>query len=66
MSKFGKDWLERVSWTAAQAAVGVLAVEVGGLDVWWAVGAATALAALKGWVAKRVGNPESASTAKSV
>lgn len=66
MSKFGKDWLERVSWTAAQAGVGVFAVEVADLDVWWAVGAAAVLAGLKGWVAKHVGNPDSASTVKSV
>ena len=66
MSKYAKDLLERVVWTAVQAGVGVAAAEVAGVDAWWGVAAATALAVVKGWVAKHVGNSESASLTKSV
>lgn len=66
MSKYFKDWLERVAWTAAQAAVGVLIVETQDLDQWWVFPIAAGLAGLKGFIAKKIGNPDSASTVKSV
>lgn len=66
MSKYLKDWLERVAWTAAQAAVGVVVVEVNDLDQWWVFPIAAALAGLKGFIAKKVGNSDSASTVPSV
>jgi hypothetical protein len=53
---------ERVLWTAAQAGLGVLTVEVLDVPVAWAPIVATALAALKGYVARRVGNPQEPAT----
>lgn len=53
--------LSRAGWTAAQAALGVVAVAVG-TDipdtVWWAVPVATALSGLKSFIASKVGDPE--------
>lgn len=60
MSNFSKDWAERVFWTAVQAVVAVVAVEVTNLDYVWVPVATAALAAVKGFVAKQVGNPETA------
>lgn len=64
MNKFWKDWTERVLWTAAQAVVGVGIVEVTSLssdsNVWWAALLIPALSALKGLVAKKVGDPDTA------
>lgn len=62
MNGFKKDWLERVLWTAAQAVLGVVAVEVADLNLAWAPVVAVAVAALKGVVARKVGDPESAAT----
>ncbi|MFJ2701897.1 hypothetical protein ACIO3R_01695 [Streptomyces sp. NPDC087428] len=56
------DMGERAAWTGAQAAVGLVAVEVADLPVWWAAPAALVLAAGKGWVAGRLGRKGTAST----
>lgn len=61
-----KDLAERVGWTAAEAAVAVVAVEAGDWPLWIAVPVATGLAAVKGFIAKHVGRSESASTVPSV
>lgn len=62
MSKFSKDWLERVLWTLVQAVLGVAVVAVADLDYVWVPIVAAALAGLKGVVAKKVGDPQSAAT----
>lgn len=45
---------ERAAWTAAQAAVSVLVVEVSDLRMWWALPIATALSAAKTWIQGRL------------
>ena len=67
MSDYLKDLVERVVFTAVESALALLAVELADPDLvdsqtWWAVPAASLLATLKGLVAKKVGNPETAST----
>jgi hypothetical protein len=64
--KFLKDFAERVSWTAVQAALGLVVVESFDLPLWSVPIAASALAAVKGYVAKKIGNKDSASTVPSV
>lgn len=66
MPKFAKDLLERVGWTAAQAGVGVITVEALNVPVEWAAVVAAVLAVVKGFIAKKVGNSDSASTVPSV
>lgn len=66
MSTFIKDWLERIFWTALQAAIGVISVEGLDLPEVWIVVIAAALAMLKGLIAKQIGNPDSASTVPSI
>lgn len=56
------DLTERVGWTAVQAGLGVVAVEVNDLGYEWAPVIAVGLAFVKGLVAKQLGNPASAST----
>ncbi|MEU3656511.1 hypothetical protein AB0E67_27620 [Streptomyces sp. NPDC032161] len=56
------DLAERAGWTGAQAALGLLVVELAGLPVWWAAPAALVLASAKGWVAGRLGRKGTAST----
>jgi hypothetical protein len=56
------DSLERVAWTAAEAAVGVLTVEQFDLPQAWVPVIAVVLAALKAFVAGKVGNTSTAST----
>lgn len=66
MSKYVKDLLERVLWTALQAGIGVATVEIADLDYVWVPIVATILAIAKGFVAKQIGNADSASTVGSV
>jgi len=66
MSKFWKDLIERVVWTAAQAGVGVLIVANTDTPTAYAAVIASALALVKGFIAKKVGNKDSASTIPSV
>lgn len=63
MSRKYLDLLERVGWTFAQTAGGVILVSQGfGADVWKAAAVAGGLSAVKCLVAFRVGSPESAAT----
>lgn len=62
MSTYVKDLLERLLWTIAQVTVGVLVVEAGNWDAWWAVPVAAALMAAKGYIARYIGDPDSAAT----
>jgi len=62
MPVFWKDLLERVLWTAVQAAAGAVAVYVTGLPYGWAAVAAAALSAGKGFAARKLGDRDSAST----
>lgn len=62
MNKYLLDLGERAGWTGAEAALGLVAVEAGGLSVWWAAPVALAAAVAKGWVAKRLGRKGTAST----
>lgn len=57
-----KDWLERVLWTLAQAVLAILIQQVADLPYEWVPILTAVLAAIKGLVAKKVGDPESAST----
>jgi hypothetical protein len=61
-SKFLLDLAERAGWTGAQAALGLVVVEVGDLPAWWAAPVALVAAAAKGWVAKQLGRKGTAST----
>lgn len=61
-SKWVRDVAERVAWTAAQGALGVVTVEAFDLPVAWVPVVAALLAYAKGVVARRVGDPNSAST----
>lgn len=47
------DIAERAGWTAAQAALSLLAVEASGIPTWWALPLATGLSAAKTWVLNR-------------
>jgi hypothetical protein len=53
---------ERVLWTAAQAGLGVVTAEALDVPVAWAPLVATVLAMVKGYVARRVGNPQEPAT----
>jgi hypothetical protein len=64
--KFWLDWSERVAWTAAQAAVGLFTIEMLDLPGELVPVAAAALAAVKGFIAKQVGNRDSASLTSSI
>jgi hypothetical protein len=64
--KFWADWIERVLWTLAQAGVGLVAIDQFDLPLWLVPIAAAGLSALKGLVAKQIGNKDSASTAPGV
>lgn len=64
--KFLLDLVERVAWTAAQAGLGVVTVEAAHLPVAYAPVIALVLAAVKGFVASKVGNKDSASSVPSV
>lgn len=59
---FYRDAAERVLWTGAQAALGVVTVEAFDIPVGWAVLFAAAVATAKAFVAKQIGDPDSAST----
>jgi hypothetical protein len=64
-----RSWLfdsaERVAWTAAEAGVAIITVKVGDLPVSYVAIIAPALAALKAFIAKHVGNPADASTRRA-
>ncbi|MEU3203580.1 hypothetical protein ABZ702_06785 [Streptomyces cyaneofuscatus] len=56
------DLGERAAWTGAQAALGLVVVELADVPVWWAAPVALALSSAKGWVAGRLGRKGTAST----
>lgn len=58
LSRKYRDLLARAGWTAAQAALGLVTVEVLDVPVGWAPIVAVALSSLKSYVATKVGNPE--------
>lgn len=58
LNKKWKDLASRAAWTALQAALGVLTVEVFNLPTELAPIVAVALSALKSYVATKVGNPD--------
>lgn len=60
--RFKADALERIGWTAVEAAAAVAITEVTPLDTWWALLLAPALAGLKSLAAKNLGMPNTAST----
>lgn len=62
LPKFWRDWTERVFWTCAQVVLAVLIKETADLDGSYVPVIAVLLAGLKGMVAKKIGNGESAST----
>jgi hypothetical protein len=65
-----RDTAERVAWTFAQGALGAVPIQqlaTGNIDAWVAAasgGAAAVLALVKAIGAKKVGDPQSASTLK--
>ncbi|MEV6473868.1 hypothetical protein [Streptomyces sp. NPDC051657] len=62
MRKLLLDLAERSAWTGAQAALGLVVVELADVPVWWAAPVALALASAKSWVAGRLGRKGTAST----
>ena len=62
MSTYWRDLTERVFWTAVQAGLGLVTVEALGVPVAYAAVVATVLAVVKGLVARKLGDPDSAST----
>lgn len=60
--KYLKDLGERVLWTGVEAGLGLVTVEALDIPVAYAALVAAGLAIVKGWVAKHVGNKDSAST----
>lgn len=48
------DIAERAGWTGAQAALAVLVVELGDVNLWWAAPLALTLSAAKTWVMGRL------------
>jgi hypothetical protein len=60
LGKFGKDAAERVAWTAAQAAVGVVSAEALGIPVEYAALFAAGLSLVKVFIAKHVGKDDAA------
>lgn len=60
MTKYQKDLLERIVWTAVEAVLAVLAVHVTDAPIEWVPVLTAALAAAKGWVAKKIGDPTTA------
>lgn len=65
MNKLYKDIIERAAWTAAQAFLAIYTV--GGVDELKsaaAAGVAAGISVIKGFVATRIGDPESAATIK--
>ena len=53
---------ERVVWTAIQASLGVVTVVVTDLPPVWAPVIATLLAVVKGFVARKIGDPQDPAT----
>lgn len=66
MSKFYADLLERMAWTAVQAALGLVTVQVFGLPDVYVPIIAVVLSTVKGFVARQIGDTGSASTVPSV
>ncbi|GGZ53362.1 hypothetical protein [Streptomyces rubiginosohelvolus] len=63
MQRLMLDLAERSAWTGAEAALGLAAVELADIPVWWAAPIALLAASAKSWVAGRlVGRPDTAST----
>lgn len=58
MTEKYKNLASRAAWTAAQAALAVVSVEAMGIPLAWAPIVATALSALKSFVASKVGDPD--------
>jgi hypothetical protein len=65
-AQFWKDLGERVLWTGAQAGLAVITVEQFELPAWAVPALAAGLAFAKSWVAKQIGNTNSASTVPGV
>ena len=64
MSKYWKDALERIGWTAAAAVVSATGVHITELPEVWIPIATVALTTLKTLIAKQIGDPNTASFAK--
>ncbi|MCI4045143.1 hypothetical protein [Streptomyces sp. TRM75563] len=62
MSKLLLDLAERSGWTGAEAALGLVVVELADVPVWWAAPVALLAASAKSWVAGRLGRKGTAST----
>jgi hypothetical protein len=65
---FWKDWFERVFWTAAETVVGAIPYATLDAPAWSIPVIATALAAVKGYIARHLVSPaqDSASTVSGV
>ncbi|QFQ97468.1 hypothetical protein F9278_15995 [Streptomyces phaeolivaceus] len=61
-SKFVLDLAERAGWTGAEAALGLVVVDLANVPVWWAAPVALVAASAKSWVAKHLGRKGTAST----
>ena len=58
LQKKYRDLASRAAWTALQAGLGLITVEVLDIPVGWVVPVAWALSSVKSWVATKVGNSE--------
>lgn len=61
MSKYWKDALERIGWTAVAAVVSATGVHITELPEVWIPIATVALTTLKTLIAKQIGDPNTAS-----
>lgn len=57
---WSEDAIERVFWTAVQVGLAAVAVDQIGLPEWAIVPVGAVLALVKAWVAKHVGDPNTA------
>lgn len=61
-----KDIAERTFWTAAEAGVAYLGAKLVDAPQEWIIPVASALAVLKGWIATKIGNKDSASLTANI
>ncbi|MFE7559675.1 hypothetical protein [Kitasatospora sp. NPDC057500] len=59
--RFVVDLAERTGATAGEAGLSYLIVELGNLPLWWVPLLTPTFAAAKGWLARFVGRPDTAS-----
>lgn len=66
MSIFTRDAIERIGFTALEAGAAYVITLLADVPAWWAVPLATVIAGLKSAIAKKIGNPDSASVSEYI